>query len=77
MCAMTACKLATLQYPLRTNSLSSKDAHKGCIAIWLSVLSVTILLLFDIKNDAVFDYRMYSCEMRYLIIGCTHVRCGI
>ena len=39
MAAMTTCKVATLQYPLRTNSLSSKDAHKACIAIWLSILS--------------------------------------
>ena len=60
MCAMTTCKVATLQYPLRTNSLSSRDAQKGCLAIWLSVVSLPAISLFD--REAVFDYRVYLCE---------------
>ena len=65
MCAMTTCKVATLQYPLRTNSLSSRDAHKGCIGIWLSVLSFPAFIAFDINSDAVFDYRMYMCDISF------------
>ena len=65
MCAMTTCKVATLQYPLRTNSLSSRDAHKGCIAIWLLVLSFPALLLFDINSNAVFDWRVYFCDLPF------------
>ena len=65
MCAMTTCKVATLQYPLRTNSLSSRDAHKGCIAIWLWALSFPALFLFDMNSDAVFDWRIYICDLSF------------
>ena len=65
MCAMTTCKVATLQYPLRANSLSSRDAHKGCIAIWILILSFPAVLLFDIDSDAVFDWRVYMCQMAF------------
>ena len=63
MCAMTTCKVATLQYPLRTNSLSSKHAQKGCFVIWLSLLSLPALSLLN--SETVFDYRVYSCEMTF------------
>ena len=63
MCAMTTCKVATLQYPLRTNSLSSKHAQKGCLVIWLSLLSLPALSLLN--SETVFDYRVYSCEMTF------------
>ena len=63
MCGMTTCKVATLQYPLRTNALSSKNAHKACIAIWFSILSLPALLAAE--NDAVLDYRMNTCDMNF------------
>ena len=65
MCAMTTCKVATLHFPLRTNSLTSMDAHKGYIAIWLWALSFPAFLLIDVKHDAVFDWRMYFCDMSF------------
>ena len=65
ICAMTTCKVATLQCPLRTNSLSSRDAQKGFLAIWLSVLSFPATLMFDYNSDAVFDWRIYACDFSF------------
>ena len=63
MCGMTTCKVATLQYPLRTNALSSKNAHKACIAIWFSILSLPALLAAE--SDTVLDYRMNTCDLNF------------
>ena len=65
ICTMSTCKVATIQYPLRTSLLSSKVIHKVCLAVWFSVLTLPAVLLVDIKHDSFFDFRVYSCQLSY------------
>ena len=65
VCTMVTCKVATLQYPLRTRLLGAKDIHKVCFSVWLSVLTLPAVLLADFQYGSVFDYRVYACEVAY------------
>ena len=70
VCTMVTCKVATLQYPLRTRLLGAKDIHKVCFSVWLSVLTLPAVLLADFQYGSVFDYRVYTCEVAYKATVC-------
>ena len=60
--AMTTCKLLLLMYPLRVQSLGKRHAHMVCAAMWLSAVSVPVMILLIDPNDVKFSFKVYLCD---------------
>ena len=65
ICCMTACKLLILNYPFRLQTLSEKHAHAGCAVIWVSVVSLPVIIILADPNDVKFTYKSYGCDFGY------------
>ena len=61
----TLSKVLLLKYPFRVGLLSTRQANKMCVGVWIFCLHVPILPLVINKNDVVFDYRTYYCTYIY------------
>ena len=67
ICCMTTCKLLILMYPLRIQSVTTKQAHSVCAAVWLVVLIVPAALLLNGYDDVTFKHTTYVCDYGFTV----------
>ena len=65
ICFMTSCKLWIITFPLRSQTLKRKTAHKFCSVFWVLSFALPFSHLIYNKGIVRWDYRLYALDFAY------------